>query len=174
MAHAKRVTDELSSRFSNNSARLNGNGRTHHSTKTLRSRNAQRLSSLAALDSLPVGRPRRCAPCVIANQRADAHPFVIANQCRSTGVAIFLQSKVAVAGKRRFPRQCAHCLGMTEKVSLRTSPQTTPRHCFISSCVSTSFLHSKRSCLDLRQLLLAAYTVLAHSVTSSPGTIQIS
>ena len=25
------------------------------------------------------------------------------------------------AGTRRFPRQCAHCLGMTEKVSLRTS-----------------------------------------------------
>ncbi len=41
--------------------------------------------------------------------------FVIANQCRSTGVAIFSRTTGAAGAKRRFPRQCAHCLGMTKR-----------------------------------------------------------
>ena len=86
MAHAKRVTDELSSRFGNNSVRLNGKNLEswpRHSTETLCNRDVQRLPSLASLDSPPVGRPRRCAPLTERNPCSRKDEICCADEIRT-------------------------------------------------------------------------------------------
>ena len=64
-----------------------------------------------------LGKSASCRPhlsCVIANRRADTPPPSL----RSSAAALVWQSRTwrnASVGAGRFPRQCAHCLGMTKR-----------------------------------------------------------
>ena len=81
--------------------------------------------------------PQVCAH-LPSSLRDSAHavPFVIARQCARRPLChcepvlrLVWQSRTrsnVSAGTRRFPRQCAHCLGMTERVSLRTNAHAVP------------------------------------------------
>ena len=64
-----------------------------------------------------LGKSASCRPhlsCVIANRRADTPPPSL----RTSAAALVWQSRTwrnVSAGAGRFPRQCAHCLGMTKR-----------------------------------------------------------